>query len=157
MRNQNRFRYWLGVIRQQAITLIYVDPDLWRQMRSLGPWDNELVTPDPHYNDVTMGAIVSQITSVSNVYSTVYLDADYRKHQSSALLAFVRWIHWWPVNSPYKWPVTRKIFPFDDFFMWQICRFKDQVGCDGMTRLLAVYHINPEQGKLPNPWMISTG
>ena len=22
--------------------------------------------------------------------------------------------HRWPVNSPYKWPVTRKMFPFDD-------------------------------------------
>ena len=23
----------------------------------------------------------------------------------------------WPVNSPYKWPVTRKMFPFDDVIM----------------------------------------
>ena len=23
-------------------------------------------------------------------------------------------IHRWPVNSPHKWPVTRKMFPFDD-------------------------------------------
>ena len=23
----------------------------------------------------------------------------------------------WPVNSPHKWPVTRKIFPFDDVIM----------------------------------------
>ena len=50
----------------------------------------------------------------------VYSDADQRKHQSSALLAFVRGIHRWPVNSPHKWPVTRKIFPFDDVIMgWQ--------------------------------------
>ena len=41
-------------------------------------------------------------------------DADQRKHQSSASLAFVRGIHRWPVNSPHKWPVTRKMFPFDD-------------------------------------------
>ena len=34
-------------------------------------------------------------------------DADQRKHQSSASLAFVRGIHRGPVNSPYKWPVTR--------------------------------------------------
>ena len=32
--------------------------------------------------------------------------ADQRKHQSSALLAFVRGIHRWPVNSPHKGPVT---------------------------------------------------
>ena len=33
-----------------------------------------------HYNDVIMGAMVSQITSVSIVYSTVYSGADQRKH-----------------------------------------------------------------------------
>ena len=67
-----------------------------------------------HYNDVIMGAIASQITSLMIVYSTVYSGADQRKHQSSASLAFARGIHRWPVNSPYKGPVTRKMFPFDD-------------------------------------------
>ena len=43
-----------------------------------------------HYNEVIMGAIASQITSLTIVYSTVYSDADQRKHQSSASLAFVR-------------------------------------------------------------------
>ena len=43
--------------------------------------------------------------------------ADQRKHQSSVSLAFVRGIHWWPVNSPHKWPVTQKMFPFDDVIM----------------------------------------
>ena len=61
-----------------------------------------------------MGAIASQITSLTIVYSTVYADADQRKHQSSASLAFVREIHQGPVNFPHKWPVTRKMFPFDD-------------------------------------------
>ena len=42
------------------------------------------------------------------------------KHQSSASLAFVRGLHRWPVNSPHKWPITRKIFPFDDLIMWYI-------------------------------------
>ena len=70
-----------------------------------------------HYDDVKMGAIASQITSLTIVYSTVYSDADQRKHQSSASLAFVRWIHRWPVNSPHKWPVTRKMSPFDDVIM----------------------------------------
>ena len=70
-----------------------------------------------HYSDVIMGTIASQITSLTIVYSTVYSDADQRKHQSSASLAFVRGIHRGPVNSPHKWPVTRKMFPFDDFIM----------------------------------------
>ena len=57
------------------------------------------------------------ITSLTIVYSTVYSGADQRKHQSSASLAFVWGIHQWPVNSPHKWPVTRKMFPFDDVIM----------------------------------------
>ena len=64
-----------------------------------------------------MGEIVSQITSLAIIYSTVYSDADQRKHQSSASLAFVRGIHRGPVNSPHKWPVTRKMFPFNDVIM----------------------------------------
>ena len=70
-----------------------------------------------HYADVIMIEIASQITSVAIVYSIVYSDAVQRKHQSSASLAFVREIHRGPVNSPHKWPVTRKIFPFDDVIM----------------------------------------
>ena len=35
-----------------------------------------------------MGSVASQITSLTIVYSTVYSDADQRKHQSSASLAF---------------------------------------------------------------------
>ena len=64
-----------------------------------------------------MGAMASQITSLTIVYSTVYSDADKIKHQSSASLVFVRGIHRGPVNSPYRWPVTRKMFPFDDVIM----------------------------------------
>ena len=70
-----------------------------------------------YYTDVIMGATVSQITSLTIVYSTVYSNADQRKYQSSASLAFVRGIHRRPVNSPHKWPVTREMFPFDDVIM----------------------------------------
>ena len=51
-----------------------------------------------HYIDVIMTTMASQIASLTVVYSTVYSDADQRKHQSSASLAFVwgthrdRWI-----------------------------------------------------------------
>ena len=64
-----------------------------------------------------MGEIASQITSFPIVYSTVYSGADQSKHQSWASLAFVWGIHRRPVNSPHKWPVTRKMFPFDDVIM----------------------------------------
>ena len=46
-----------------------------------------------HYNDVIMSTMVSQITSLTIVYSTVYSGADQRKHQSSAPLTFLRGIH----------------------------------------------------------------
>ena len=75
------------------------------------------LSPAYHYGDVIMDAIASQIASLTIVYSIVYSDADQRKHQSSASLAFVWWIHRGPVNSPHKWPVTRKRFPFDDVIM----------------------------------------
>ena len=61
-----------------------------------------------------MGGTASQITSLTIVYSIVYSGADQREHQSSASLAFVRGIPQWPVNSPHKWLVTRKMLPLDD-------------------------------------------
>ena len=73
-----------------------------------------------HYDDVIMGTMASQITSLTIVYPTVYSGADQRKHQSSASLAFVRGIHRGSVNSPHKWPVTRKMFPFDDVIMRRV-------------------------------------
>ena len=71
-----------------------------------------------HDNAIIMGAMASQITSLTIVYSTVYSGADQRKHQRFASLAFVRGIHRYPMNSPHKGPVTRKMFPFDDVIMF---------------------------------------
>ena len=59
-----------------------------------------------------MSAMASQITGVSSVCSTIGSGADQRVNQSSASLAFVGGINRWPVNSPHKRPVTRKMFPF---------------------------------------------
>ena len=70
-----------------------------------------------HYDDVIMNSIASHITSLTTVYSNVHSGANQRKHQSSASLAFVWEIHRWPVNFPRKWPVRRKMFPFDDVIM----------------------------------------
>ena len=53
-----------------------------------------------------MGAMASQITSLTIVYSNVYSGADERKQSYVSL-----------VNSPQKWPVTRKMIPFDDVTM----------------------------------------
>ena len=57
-----------------------------------------------HYNYVIIGAMLSQITSLKIVYSTVYSGADQIKYRG-------------PVNSPHKWPVTRRVSPFDDVIM----------------------------------------
>ena len=67
-----------------------------------------------------MGAMASQITSVTIAYSNAYSGADQRKHRSLASLAFVRGIHRWPVNSLHKWTITRKMFPFNDVIMSRI-------------------------------------
>ena len=64
-----------------------------------------------HHTNVIMGTVASQITSLTIVYSTVYSGAYQRKHQNSASLAFVR------PQLAHKWPVTRKMFPFDYVIM----------------------------------------
>ena len=91
-----------------------------------------------HYNDVIMSVMASQITSLTIVYSCVYLGVDQRKHQSSASLAFVWEIHRWAVNSPHKGPATWEMFPFDDVIMEldNVCWFElDEYWrkCDGLT------------------------
>ena len=76
------------------------------------------------YSDVIMSAMASQITSVSIVYSTVCSGLDQRKCQSSASLAIVGRNHRWPVNSPHKGPVTRKMFPFVDVIKYSKFDFR---------------------------------
>ena len=98
-----------------------------------------------HYNDVIMGAMASQITSLTIVYSTVYSVADQRKYQSSASLAFVRGIHRWPVNSPHKGPATRKMFPFDDVIMWS------SVACCANVETVHAWLSNPWHMFLKKP------
>ena len=98
--------------------------------------------PMRHYDDVIMDSIASQITSLTIVYSTVHSGTNQRKHQSSASLAFVWEIHRWPVNFPHKWPVTRKMFPFDDVFMLSKPATKDgetYLSCEIKTVYLKIW------------------
>ena len=95
-----------------------------------------------HFADVIMTTIASQITSLTVVYS----DADQRKHQSSASLAFVWWIHRGPVNSPHKGPVTRKMFPFDDVIMnrlWPITFHEGRITYYGCKKYVNVWRSPP--------------
>ena len=102
---------------------LIIEPNYYEVVAVVGPsvrYGCAIVLPYTginHCNDVIMGVITSQITSLATVYSIVYSDVDQRKHQSSVSLAFVRGIHRGPVNYPHKWPVTRKMFPFDDVIM----------------------------------------
>ena len=86
-----------------------------------------------------MTTIASQITSLTVVCSTVYSDADQRKHQSFASVAFV---------GEFTGPVTRKMFPFDDIIMKMLsyqnrkCHYKDEepwehigVPCSSINRI----------------------
>ena len=49
--------------------------------------------------------------------NSLYRRRSKKRTKLSASLAFVRGIHRWPANSAHKWPVTRKMFPFDDVIM----------------------------------------
>ena len=76
-------------------------------------------TPKHHYHccDVIRSAMAFLIPGVSFVCSIICFGADQRKHQSSTSLAFLRGNLRWPMDSPHKRPVTRKMFPFNDVIM----------------------------------------
>ena len=55
----------------------------------------------------------------SRLFSQPFIEAQIRNKKIPKLRITdsVRGIHRWPVNSPHKCPVTRKMFPFDDVIM----------------------------------------
>ena len=100
---------------------------IWQTTKWLGHdrcvWDHSKYCSMPwclHYNDAIMSTMASKVTGVSIVCSTLASATDQRKHESSASRAFVWGIHWWPVNSQHRRPVTQKMFPSDEFI---ICVF----------------------------------
>ena len=113
-----------------------------------------------HYCDAIMGTVTSQITSLTIVYTTVNSDADQSKHQSSASLA------------PHKWPVTRKMFPFDDVIMHSLncvdpscfmlkfaqsrrlsCNpWLSTVGCRWITSPALIYRSSQSRSQIHDKW-----
>ena len=85
------------------------------QCRKMKCW--VLVPFVPHYSDIIKSAMSSQFTALLMFCSTVSSGTDQRKYQTFALLAFVRGVHRWLVNSPHKRPVRWKMLPFDDIIM----------------------------------------
>ena len=74
-----------------------------------------IVTPwVKHYLDVIMTTMASQITSLTVVYWTVYSDADQRKHQSSASLAFV-----WEITETGEFPAQRASYAENVSIWWR--------------------------------------
>ena len=90
-----------------------------------------------HYDDVIMTSMASQITSLMVVYSTVYSDADQRKQQSSASLAFVWGIHrdrWIPRTFP-----TQTASYAENVSIW----WRLHVDSDVLLKIaITGYHIN---------------
>ena len=68
-----------------------------------------------------MGAMASQIPA-SRLFSQLFIQAQIKENIKAPR-------HWllcgeftgdlWPVNSSHKWPITRKMFPFDGIIMTQ--------------------------------------
>ena len=70
-----------------------------------------------HYNGVIMSAMASQTTNLMIVYSTVYSRHKSKKTSKLRVTGLCEGNS--PVNGefPTQWPVTRKMFPFDDVIM----------------------------------------
>ena len=77
------------------------------------PLDN-LTKTVTHYIDVIMTTLASQTTSLTIVYSTVYSDADQRKHQSSTWLAFV-----WEFIGTGEFPAQRASYAENVSIWWR--------------------------------------
>ena len=58
--------------------------DRWAGWKLLVEFFQQAIKRQNAYNDVIMGAIASQITSLTIIYSTVYSDADHRKQNIKA-------------------------------------------------------------------------
>ena len=70
-----------------------------------------------YYMDVIMSAMASQITSVS-IFSQLFVYVQIKENiKARRHWPLCEGIHRWPVDSPHKGPVTRKMFPFDDVIM----------------------------------------
>ena len=70
-------------------------PKLNRKLTVHRPWDYFYFSLQWHHNEDD--GVSNHQPSI--VYSGIYSGADQRKHQSSASLAFVQWIHQWPQRT----------------------------------------------------------
>ena len=93
-------KHYLNMLSSKTNALLtHTLASFWRKQSCFdSKWTTVIDKARLHYTDVIMTTMTSQITSLTVVYSTVYWNADQRKHQSFASLAFVwgiqrdRWI-----------------------------------------------------------------
>ena len=103
---RNRFRCHSNLRRHE---MICINAGYDRDLEIYSSAESQTVTVTSQqwrYGDSNQQLLVCLLSRLSGRIS--------KKNQSSASLAFVRGIHRWPVDSPHKGPVTRKMFPFDD-------------------------------------------
>ena len=80
---ENSFSFRFIQQRMSTPTSVWNRPPIWNQRilaNKHGFWYVSSLM-QAYYSDVIMGAMVSQVPSLASVYSTVYSDADQRKHQ----------------------------------------------------------------------------
>ena len=69
-----------------------------------------------HYSDIIMSTMASQIPGFPVLLNRL-LGCRSKETSKLRYTGFVNGIPRWPVHSSHKGPVTRKMFPFDDFIM----------------------------------------
>ena len=106
-----------GLAPTRREVIAWTNDDIIHQYIYAPPVPSCLMGRGEHYNDITMGFMASQITSISTVYFSIRLIQHQRNIKAPPYWPFVRGIHRWPVNSSHKGPVTRKKLPFDDVIM----------------------------------------
>ena len=85
-----------------------------------------------------MTTIASQITSLTVVYSTVYSDADQRKQQSSASLAFV-----WGIHRD-RWIPRTKTSYAENIFIWWRHHVNEDIWHQVSKIKTHLFHVSPE-------------
>ena len=98
-----------------------------------------------HYSDVIMGMMVSQITSLTMVYSSVYSGADQRKHQTPRHWPLChRWI---PVTGEFP---AQKANNTENVLIW----WRHHVGATPWNKRMNMYHSVKSYQTLGSFWKI---
>ena len=94
----------------EAILAMHDDVIKWKHFSRYWPFVRGIQRSPLNSSDKGRGALMfSLICTWTNSWVNTRDAGDLKRHRG----------HRWPVNSPHKWPVTRKMFPFDSVIMSQ--------------------------------------